>query len=372
MISPETFYHSLTEAGVDCYVGVPDSLLKYFISYVQQNSKQHRIMPNEGSAIAFASGYYLATQKPALVYLQNSGIGNTINPLCSLADPEIYSIPMILLIGWRGMPKHSDEPQHQKQGRITIDLLRTLEIPHFIIDSLRFDAQIKQALKMAQQQLKPVALVVPPDSFEPKDLLNPITTKNTDITRFQALSYLLTHVPEKARIVSTTGYTSRELYELREQNSHSHAHDFLMVGAMGHASHLALGLSMHSEYPIYCLDGDGALLMHMGALTSIGQSNAVNFYHILLNNSAHDSVGAQPTLAGSINWISMAHACGYKYACSVSTWRELDTVFNLFKNQAGPCFLEIKIACGTLKNLKRPTLSPGQNKKDFMQALSLP
>lgn len=374
MIHPSEFYNILIENEIDFFTGVPDSLLKDFCGYLTDNvdSKNHVIAANEGNAVALAAGYHLATNKVGLVYMQNSGQGNAVNPLTSLVDPEVYSIPMLLLIGWRGEPGKQDEPQHVKQGKITIDLLNSLRIPHEILpDSLEETEKIlEKAVKYTKEKNAPFALVAKKGVFEKYELKNE-TSGEYELAREEAIQLVVDSLSDKDLIVSTTGKTSRELFEYREKLKQKHNKDFLTVGSMGHASQIALGISLQKpDKNIYCFDGDGSIIMHMGSLAIIGQLSPKNFRHIVFNNGAHDSVGGQLTAGFTINIQKIAEACGYKTVLGAKTKKEVLERLELLKSSEGPALLEIKVSKGSRKDLGRPTINPIKNKKDFMDFLS--
>lgn len=354
MIEVSNFVSFLTANGVDFFCGVPDSLLKNFCAYVTDHcADAHMIAANEGGAVALAAGHYLATGKLACVYMQNSGQGNAVNPLCSLVDPDVYSIPMVLLVGWRGEPGVHDEPQHVKQGKVTITLFETLGIPTEVLPDDEFAARglVEKTLKRAREESRPVALVVRKGLFADYRLQN----KKPDIAdkkREMVIEELLGKLPEDAVIVSTTGMISRELYETRNRRGEGHARDFLTVGSMGHASMIALGIAKaQPNRPVICLDGDGASIMQMGNMAIVGKSGCTNLTHVILNNAAHDSVGGQPTVGGEIDLPSIANAMGY------------NTI-------NGPIFREIRVAKGARKDLGRPKEPPQANKALFMETLA--
>ena len=364
MISCPELLSCLEAGGVDFFAGVPDSLLKHFCACLTDTRPEvHIIAANEGGAVALAAGHWLATRHPALVYMQNSGQGNAVNPLASLADPDVYSIPMVLLVGWRGEPGVHDEPQHVKQGKITLSLFETLGIPTSVLPADEPAALVLAASAVAQAlaESRPVALVVRKGIFAPHALQN----KPADIAtlrREEAIEGILRALPPSAVVVSTTGMISREVYETRERHGEGHAHDFLTVGSMGHALMIALGIAKAQPFrPVVCLDGDGASIMQMGNLAIAGQSGCSNLFHIVLNNAAHDSVGGQPTVGGQINLPAIAAACGYRNAPS------LDTLFDLSQS---PSFLEIRVAKGARPDLGRPKEPPQTNKALFMETLS--
>ena len=375
MINCEKFYNKLVNKNINFFTGVPDSLLKDFCAYITDNtdSKNNIIAANEGNAIALASGYYLATGKIGLVYMQNSGLGNAINPLTSLVDPEVYSIPMLLLIGWRGEPDmKKDEPQHIKQGKITLKLLDTLGIKYSSLPNSMEKANevIDDATNYMKSFNAPYAIVVSKETFEHYNLKNEIITKY-ELSREEAIKLIVDKLDKDYAVISTTGMTSRELFEYREELGQGHSNDFLTVGSMGHSSQIALGVALSKpDKQVYCLDGDGAVIMHMGALAIIGSQSLKNFKHIVVNNGAHDSVGGQPTVAFKIDIPSIASACGYKLALSAETRNEFMEKLSLIKSSEGPCLLEVKVNKGHRNNLGRPTATPIENKKKFMDFLN--
>lgn len=367
MISCKKFHDCLLENGIDFFTGVPDSLLKDFCAYVTDNteSKKNIIAANEGNAIAIASGYHLATGKFGLVYMQNSGLGNTINPLTSLADKEVYSIPMLLLIGWRAEPGIKDEPQHVKMGKVTLKLLETIGIQYEILND-NFEEIIKKAKNYMENEKSPFAIVTKKGTFEEYKLKTKKET-NYELNREESIKAIVPLLDKDDIIVSTTGMTSRELFELREANKQGHEKDFLTVGCMGHSSSIAFGIALEKpERNVYCFDGDGALIMHMGALSVIGELKPKNFKHIVFNNFAHDSVGGQPTAAYNIDIPAIAMANGYVYADSAETKNDITNKINKIKKMNGPTLLEVKVNKGHRKDLGRPTRTPIENKEEFM------
>ena len=374
MIKTKQFYDSLNQNGIDFFTGVPDSLLKDFCSYVTDNaeSSNHVISANEGGSVALAIGYYLATKKVPLVYMQNSGFGNIINPLLSLADPKVYGIPMILLIGWRGEPKIKDEPQHIKQGEVSESLLKTLDIPYKIIskDSEDINSIIYNSINYANSKKTPFAFLIRKNSFEPYALKNKLNT-NFDLSREQAIIRSAKLIEDSDIIVATTGKTSRELFEYRSRNNLGHHKDFLTVGGMGHANQIALGIALAKpSKKIYCFDGDGAALMHTGSLGIIGDLSLKNFKHIIFNNGAHDSVGGQPTIGFNIDFRNLAKSFNYNKTFKIEKSGDFEKIFNAFKIEKGPCLLEIIVNKGARENLGRPTISPIENKYNFMSFIN--
>jgi phosphonopyruvate decarboxylase len=369
-ISPLFFFNYLIKNGINFFCGVPDSLLKNFCLCIDENVKkeQHIITANEGNAIALAAGYYLGTGKIPLVYMQNSGLGNAINPLLSLCDSDVYSIPMIVLLGWRGEPGVKDEPQHVKQGLIHEEILSVIGASSSIISRKSTDIPeiINLGVKTALKKQSPFFLSVKKDTFEKYN--NKVEIKNSNkMIRENALEIILKKIPDDAIVVSTTGKTSREIFEIRKKNTESHKKDFLTVGSMGHCSSIALGIAISSpKRKIICIDGDGALIMHMGSLATIGQLYPINFYHILINNYVHESVGGQRTSAKNINFCDLSKANGYNNILSVNNKPDLVSKFDSFLRKSGPNFLEVKVNHDSRNDLGRPTIKPVDNKKDFM------
>lgn len=375
MINPRQFFDFLSAVNITFFTGVPDSLLKDFCAYVADNAPAEKniIAANEGNAIALAAGYHVATGKIGMVYMQNSGLGNCINPLTSLNDSEVYSIPVLLLIGWRAEPGVKDEPQHQKIGRIMSNLLQSLEIPYSILPSSMIEAEksVEDAVASMKKNNVPYALIVKTNTFESytqqKNQQTDFPLNRFPLNREQALRVVVPLLEHHDIVISTTGKTSRELFELREELRQGHEKDFLTVGSMGHASSMALGIALQKpSKTAYCLDGDGAVIMHMGALATIGKLQPANFKHIIINNFAHDSVGGQPTAADTINIPVIALANGYQAAFSAETKEEIEKGIEKIKKIAGPALLEIRCNKGARENLGRPTRTPIENKKDFM------
>ena len=370
MIDCKKFYKTLASSKIDFFTGVPDSLLKDFCAYVTDNTSQERniIAANEGNAIALASGYHLATGKFGLVYMQNSGLGNAVNPLTSLADKDVCSIPMLLFIGWRGEPGVKDEPQHVKMGKVTLSLLDALKMPYAILND-NYEEIIKKAVLYFKNDKSPYAIIVKKDTFQKYELKNQQKT-DFEMNREEAIKIIVSLLSKDDIIVSTTGMTSRELFEFRESRKEGHEKDYLTVGSMGHSSSIALGIALEKpERNVYCFDGDGALIMHMGALSVIGQLEPKNFKHIIFNNFAHDSVGGQPTATSKIDIASIAKANGYARAFSAETKNEIVNSIKKISSMDGPVLLEIKVNKGHRKDLGRPTTTPIQNKEEFMKFL---
>lgn len=372
MIRPEFFIEALREKGIDCFAGVPDSLLKNICAYITDHSDAaHNIIAaNEGAAVGLAAGHYLATGQPACVYMQNSGEGNIINPLASLTDQEVYNIPVLLLIGWRGRPGVHDEPQHVKQGKVTTGLLNVMGVNYEVLSKEEDKAakQIEKAAKaLANKEV--FALVIEKDTFEDYKLQN-VEVNDLTISREEAIQIVAAALGEKDCIVSTTGMISRELFEYRAAMNQGHERDFLTVGSMGHASQIALGIALaQPDRRVWCFDGDGAAIMHMGSMVIVANKAPKNYVHVVFNNGAHDSVGGQPTVGLKIDLPAVAKAVGYKATYSLDSKAELESVLAKVNSFESPALLEIKVKKGNRKDLGRPTTTPIQNKEALMQFL---
>ena len=360
--------------GADFYTGVPDSQLKALCNYLMGtygiDPKHHVIAANEGNCTALAAGYHLATGKVPVVYMQNSGEGNIINPVASLLNEKVYGIPMIFIIGWRGEPGVHDEPQHIYQGEVTLKLLEDMGIPSYVIGKDTADEEVEAAMAGFAPLLaqgKDVAFVIRKGALTTDMKVayaNAYTMRREDVIRH------IIDVTGNDPIISTTGKASRELFELRTARGESHRHDFLTVGSMGHSSSIALGVAAHQpDKKVWCIDGDGAVLMHMGAMAVIGASAPANLEHLVINNGAHETVGGMPTVAATADLVAIARACGYPYAASVSTFDSLDAELHLARQRTALTFLEIKCAIGAREDLGRPTMTAKENKENFMEGL---
>ena len=373
MIRPEFFINTLGKHGIDFFAGVPDSLLKNICAYITDhfNAEHNIITANEGAAIGLAAGHYLATGKPACVYMQNSGEGNTVNPLASLTDKEVYNIPVLLVIGWRGRPGVHDEPQHVKQGKITTGLLDVMGVDYEVLskDEDKASLQIDKAAK-ALQNKDVFALVIEKDTFEDYKLQK-VENNDLSLSREEAIQTVAAALGAKDVIVSTTGMISRELFEYRTAMNQGHERDFLTVGSMGHASQIALGIALEKkDRKVWCFDGDGATIMHMGSLAIVASKKPSNYIHVVFNNGAHDSVGGQPTVGLKIDLPAVAKAVGYNATYSVSTKEQLQKLLqDISSAKQGPVLLEIKVKKGNRKDLGRPTTTPIENKEALMNFL---
>ena len=369
-IKPTDFYDQLASHGVEFFTGVPDSLLKEFCLCIDDfiPRDKHIITANEGNAVALAAGYYLAQKSLPLVYMQNSGLGNAVNPLLSLCDPDVYSIPMLLMIGWRGEPGVKDEPQHAKQGKVQLKLLESMDIPYEIIskDDDQFEMKISSIVETAKNENRPAVLLIKKGTFEKysKEIKK---FDDQRMKREKTLEIVLENLDDNAIMVSTTGKTSREIFEIREKRGQSHEQDFLTVGSMGHCSSIALGIALAKPHrQVVCIDGDGAMLMHLGSLTSIASLKLKNFRHILVNNEVHESVGGQETAAKNLDLSAIVEAMGSSKTFKAKTPTELKANITDFMECVGPSFLEVKIRPGSREDLGRPTIKPVYNKENFM------
>lgn len=373
MIRPEYFIDTLSKNGISFYAGVPDSLLKNICAYITDNipEKDNIIAANEGGAMGLAAGYHLATGKIPVVYMQNSGEGNIINPMMSLTDKEVYNIPVLLVIGWRGEPGKHDEPQHVKQGKVTLSLLDAMGIKYCILSEYESEVslQIAEAVKYMKETSEACALIVRKGIFDEYKLLKNESSGLT-MPRETAIDIVAGNIEPDAVIVSTTGMISRELFEFRAGKEEGHERDFLTVGSMGHASQIALGIAIQQpQRRVFCFDGDGASIMHMGNMAIVGSMHPSNYVHVIFNNGAHDSVGGQPTVGLHINIPQIASAVGYRHVLSVDNEEGLKEALVKIRDLKGPVLLEVKVKKGARKDLGRPTTTPIQNKEAFMATL---
>ena len=376
MITPKLFYDELNNHGVEFFTGVPDSLLKSLCAYIADNTPAERniIAANEGGAVGLAAGYHLATGRIPVVYMQNSGLGNTVNPLLSLTDKLVYHMPVFLVIGWRGQPGVKDEPQHLKQGLVTEALLDAMGIRHEVLvdDEAGLACQIDGAIQYIKRTGEAFALIVRKGTFAPYKL-QATAPSALSLSRERAIQLVASSLTHHDAIVSTTGMISRELFEYRVAAGQGHQQDFLTVGSMGHASQIALGIALNlPKRRVFCFDGDGATIMHAGGLAIIGTLSPANYYHVVFNNGAHDSVGGQPTVGLRVDIPAMARACGYKTVLSVDNKADLMTQLNHLSQREAPLLLEVKVKKGARADLGRPTTTPIQNKTALMDFLSKP
>ena len=359
--------------GSDFYTGVPDSALKGLCDYLYlkfgTDGKHHLIAANEGNCVAVAAGYHLSTGKVPVIYMQNSGEGNIINPVASLLNKDVYGIPAMFIIGWRGEPGIHDEPQHIFQGKITSSLLETMDIPYYVVGRDTNEEEIKAFIDNAKilfSQGKQAALIIKSGAIECPIKAN--YHNNFTITREEAIRQIVI-AAKNDPVIATTGKAGRELYEIRASLDQDHSHDFLTVGSMGHCSSIALGIAINTAKKVWCIDGDGAAIMHMGAMSVIGSQAPDNLVHIVINNQAHESVGGMPTSAVSTDLCAIALSCGYKTAIKVSKTEELKEALNKARSIDNLMFIEINAAIGARSDLGRPKSSPEENKLSFMSFL---
>lgn len=361
--------------GCDFYTGVPDSQLKALCNYLMNtygiDEKHHIIAANEGNCTALAAGYHLATGKVPVVYMQNSGEGNIINPVASLLNDKVYAIPCIFVIGWRGQPGIHDEPQHIYQGQITCDLLDLMDIENFIIGEDTTVEELKKVMADYANLLdsgKSVAFVVRKNALTYDEKV--VYENDNDMVREQIIEHIV-NITGEDPIVSTTGKASRELFEIRQSKNQPHKYDFLTVGSMGHTSSIALGVAINkSDEKVWCIDGDGSALMHMGSLGVIGNVGPKNLVHIVINNGAHETVGGMPTVASTMNLVNIAESCGYPYAVSVDNFDDLDAELEKAKSLDELCFIEVLCSIGARDDLGRPTTTALENKENFMNYIN--
>mgnify|MGYP001331893811 CR=1 FL=1 len=355
MINSKKLLKFLERKNLKFYTGVPDSVLKNFTNLLSQKNT-HILASNEGSAVSIGIGYYLANKKLPCIYMQNSGLANAINPLVSVAHKGVYSIPLVMLIGWRGSPGLKDEPQHLVKGKITKNILKLLGIRFAVIQKDRDFSKISKLINFSKMKKVPVACLIKNNSFTSLSKKNKIknSISKKSILRIDVLREVLKNISTKTKIISTTGYTSRELYQLRKEENFKKGKDFYMVGGMGHSSSVALGVSIYNGSQVVCLDGDGSMLMHLGSLHTIGNINKKNFKHILINNQSHESVGGQKISFERTNLEKITRGLGYSKYLKVENKKDLKKSISYMMRYSGTIFLEILVKKGSIKNLGRP------------------
>lgn len=368
----EALFQEMEQLGIDFYTGVPDSQLKAFCDTLMSRygvGERHVIAANEGAAVGLAAGHYLATGRPAVVYMQNSGIGNAVNPICSLLNDKVYAIPALFMIGWRGEPGVHDEPQHIFQGEITLKLLDCLNIRSFIIDKETTEQNLKDYFNEMKKEFsvgRQCALVVRKGGLTTDVKMH--YTNDAILSREEIVRFVVDHTKEEDIFVSTTGKLSRELFEAREAKGQGHKKDFLTVGSMGHASMIAMGIARQKKNRrVFCLDGDGAVLMHMGSLAVAGTDKLDNFVHLLVDNGAHETVGGLPTVGTKVDYSLLAKSCGYDRIFTADSQKELLEVFQKLDEAKGSAFIIVKANIGARADLGRPTTTPIENRQAFME-----
>ena len=369
MIDTKSFYDFLISKNIDMFAGVPDSLLANLCACIKENTPKANniITANEGNAVAICSGYYLSTGKIGVVYMQNSGEGNAVNPLLSLADEDVYSIPMLLIVGWRGEPGKHDEPQHIKQGKVTLQLLETMGIDYAVLND-DYEKQLNYAVEYMRSENKPYALIVRKGLFSSYKITKEISS--CSLTREDALKIIINNLTEDDIIVSTTGKTSREIFEIREANGQGHSNDFLTVGSMGHTASIAYGVAIGTNKDVWCIDGDGSFIMHMGSIAVIGANIPNNFKYILNDNNAHESVGGQPTCSKSLNIPEILKGCGFKEVIVANTAEEIVSGIIKLKEKTSIALI-LHTKQGSREDLGRPTTTPIENKIALMSKLGV-
>ena len=369
----EDLLQQIEKMGIRVIAGVPDSTLKQFCDGLQlyKGNLRHYVTANEGAAVGVAVGTYLSSGHPACVYLQNSGIGNMINPIASLANKDVYGIPMLFLVGWRGEPGTKDEPQHVYQGKVTCELFEVMSIPYSILDETTSSEEMKEILQKAENAMAQnlqYAIIIKKGTFEKAEKF--VWSNGNEMNREWVLGEILGMIPKGACIVSTTGKISRELYEQSNRLYGNHDALFMTVGGMGHASMIAFGIAQDDpSRRVFCIDGDGAALMHMGAFPFLAENAPENFIHIVINNQAHESVGAMPTGCGHVNLAEVAKAAGYRYAARISNQKEMLEMREQLNRQKGPCLYEIMVSLDSRADLGRPAESAQENRNHFMAYL---
>lgn len=367
----EYFVERIRQIGIETLAGIPDSALKPFCDYINREGKgifRHYVPANEGAAVGIAIGNYLATGKPACLYMQNSGLGNIVNPITSLANQEVYGIPILMLIGWRGEPGKKDEPQHRFMGEQTEQILKDLAVEYSILDKdmgdVAFDAAIECATKVLREK-RQYAFVIKRDFFE--SAAKNVYHNGNQLIREEVIAEIISAIGEKDVLVSTTGKISREVYEQSDRLRGNHVQDFLTVGGMGHASMIAFGIAeAQPQKRVYCLDGDGAILMHMGSMAFLAEQKPDNYVHICLNNGAHESVGGMPTGSPDTEFYKVAESCGYTAVYKAENLSQLREALEQIRIKEQLTFLEIKVAMQSRGDLGRPKESAAENKKSFM------
>ena len=368
-IDPKEFVEALRAQGLDFFAGVPDSLLKNLCACIFANTPPERniIAANEGNAIGMACGYHVATGRAGVVYMQNSGEGNAVNPLLSIADPDVYGIPMLLIIGWRGEPGVHDEPQHAKQGKVTLSLLETMDVPCEVLDAGCWQEQLAWLLKVMRGESRPVAAVVRKGLFAGYPFA--AEENGEPLSREEALEVILGCLGKDDLVVSTTGKTSREVFEIRERRGQGHANDFLTVGGMGHTSSIAFGMAVGTDANVWCIDGDGSFIMHMGAFPVMAQKWPANLKYIVNVNGAHESVGGQPTVGELMDVGGILRASGFDEVLEARTPEEIREGMAVLRNAAKAAMV-LRTHQGSRADLGRPTTTPQENKRAMLAKIA--
>ncbi len=367
MVETKDFYDYLVNNDIDFFAGVPDSLLSNLCACIKMNTSNEKniITANEGNAVAMAAGYHLSTGKIGCVYMQNSGEGNIVNPLLSLVDEDVYKIPMLLIIGWRGEPGKHDEPQHVKQGKVTLSLLEAMGVEYKVLSD-DYKNDLNNAIKYMKETNKPYALVIQKGIFSTYKIEK--EKSNYKLTREDSLKEIISNLTDDDIIVSTTGKTSREIFEIREANKQGHSNDFLTVGSMGHTASIAYGVAIGTDKNVWCIDGDGSFIMHMGGIGVIGSNIPNNFKYILNDNNAHESVGGQPTCSKYLDIPAIIKACGFKDVIVAETNEEIKAGIERLRKESKVAMV-LHTKQGSREDLGRPTTTPQENKEALMKKL---
>lgn len=369
MLTCEKMHGVFRDNGLNYFTGVPDSTFAPWMAYLSDRDDEliHRIAVNEGAAVAHAAGYHLATGELGVVYLQNAGLGNCVNPLTSLVDSEVYGIPMLLMVGWRGEPGQKDEPQHRKMGRVTLPVLDALEVPYRILTPETVEDTVRSSCALARRRQDAVAFIVRKGLFSAY-MPTSAAPARLELSREDAVGIVVDQMTPESVVISTTGKTSRELFECREARHQPHDADFYTVGSMGYCTAIAMEVALQrADRTVYVLDGDGALLMHMGNTATVGYYAPRNLVHVVLDNNCHESTGGQPTVSSILDIAGMARGCGYVAASTCSSKHEL--VAALDSGERGPRMVVVRVRGGARSDLGRPTLTPVQTKQSFIEHL---
>lgn len=376
MVDQEKIVKKIQSEGVEFITGVPDTLLNDFCVYVEKNwpKDKHVIAANEGNSIGLAAGYHLSTNTVPVVYMQNSGLGNTINPIVSLTHKDVYGIPLVLLVGWRGNPEVKDHAQHKKQGELTPVLMDDMDIPYKILEDDTQDTMNKfeWAIKTAKETNNAVGLIVKKGVLEKGEKEGFPDDLNYHLTREQAIDHIVGSLPEDTVYVAATGRATRELYEVRNNRGESKENDFLNVGAMGHTSSIALGIAIAKpEKLVVCLEGDSSAIMHLGALPTEGMVYPPNFLHVILNNGVHESVGGQESAGFNINLTEIAKNSGLlTVANSVKTKDEISNALKELLGKNKPALLDIHIKKGIRKDCPPLKFNHKEQKDSLMRKIT--
>ena len=371
MIKIEDLYKIFSKNNIEFFTGVPDSLMKDFSNFLEDNISEtkHLISCNEGNSVSYGIGYHLVTNKIPLIYLQNSGLGNIINPITSMINQRVYSIPMLFMIGWRGEIGIKDEPQHLFQGEITEKQLTLLDIEYEVMDSNidNCNYQISEIVNKIKISKKPYALLVRKNTFS-KYSKKKIIKNHSFLNREKCIEILMNSLEKHDIVISTTGKTSRELNEKSKSFTNPY---FMSIGGMGHSNQIALAIAENTKKKVFCFDGDGSILMHLGGLATIGERGNKNFHHVIFDNEAHESVGGQKTVSYNINFEKLCYSLGYKKYFKILDYNSIGEVIKKINaDEFGPTMIHIKVKCFSRDNLSRPNLTPLEHKANFKKKLS--